>query len=113
MRSIRSGISKINASLSRAFGVYIGWNWRLWDSSWVFGINASLMWETGGKNVEIETSEKSFYRPGTMKFAPRMASAGWGITFDLLYFLIFGAAAVVVVPNAPTCASNYDQHRSS
>ncbi|HPD53338.1 MAG: hypothetical protein KBA16_02515 [Bacteroidia bacterium] len=75
------GISKINASLSRAFGVYIGWNWRLWDSSWVFGINASLMWETGGKHVEIETSEKSFYRPGTMKFAPRMASAGLGYHF--------------------------------
>ncbi|MFM9051625.1 MAG: hypothetical protein ACKOKF_04790, partial [Bacteroidota bacterium] len=54
------GITELNGNTCRALGVYIGWNWRLGQSGWVFGISGSVMWEWR-KNylINFETTDEA------------------------------------------------------
>jgi hypothetical protein len=76
------GITELNGNTSRAVGVYFGWNWRLGQSGWVFGINGSLMWQMK-KNylINFETTDEAKYTSGTLPFAPRLITGGFGYHF--------------------------------
>jgi hypothetical protein len=76
------GITNINGNTCRAIGVQLGWNWRLGQSGWVFGIHGSLMWELD-KNylINFETSEEAGYKAATLPFAPRLITGGFGYHF--------------------------------
>lgn len=76
------GITQLNGNTSRAVGVYFGWNWRLGQSGWVFGISGSLMWQLE-KNylINFETTDEAKYTSGTLPFAPRLITGGFGYHF--------------------------------
>lgn len=72
----------INGNTSRAIGFNIGWNWRLGQSAWVFGVSGSIMWKLR-KNylINYETNDSSPYTSGTMPFEPRLITGGFGYHF--------------------------------
>ncbi|MFM9026664.1 MAG: hypothetical protein ACKOQ6_01540, partial [Bacteroidota bacterium] len=76
------GITELNGNTCRALGVYIGWNWRLGQSGWVFGISGSVMWEWR-KNylINFETTDEAKFTSGTLPFAPRQITGGFGYHF--------------------------------
>lgn len=76
------GITQLNGNTCRALGVSFGWNWRLGQSGWVFGINGSLMWNWD-KNylINFETTDEAKYTSGTLPFAPRLVTGGFGYHF--------------------------------
>ncbi len=76
------GITNINGNTCRSIGFLFGWNWRLGQSSWVFGISGSLMWSLDDNYlINFETSEEAPYKPATLEFAPRLITGGLGYHF--------------------------------
>ena len=75
-------LKMINGNTCRAIGFHMGWNWRLGQSPWVFGVSGSIMWKLR-KNylINFETNETSKYTSGTMPFEPRLITAGFGYHF--------------------------------
>ena len=76
------GITELNGNTSRAVGVYFGWNWRLGQSGWVFGISGSLMWQLHNNYlINFETTTEAKYTSGTLPFAPQLITGGFGYHF--------------------------------
>ncbi len=77
------GISAIKGDQPvKSLGVTFGWNWRIADSGWVFGLNGSILWFADAKPLlEIETGEASLYNPDHLTLAPRILEAGIGYHF--------------------------------
>lgn len=76
------GLVNINGNTCRSVGVVFGWNWRIGQSGWVFGVSGSLMWSFKDNYlINFETDEEGAYRPATMPFAPRLITGGFGYHF--------------------------------
>jgi hypothetical protein len=72
----------VNGNTCRAIGAYIGWNRRLGQSGWVFGIHASILWRLKDNYlINFETNDSSRYTSGTLPFEPRMITGGFGYHF--------------------------------
>jgi len=75
-------LKQINGNTCRAIGAYVGWNWRLSQSGWVFGIHGSILWRLQDNYlINFETNETSAYTSGTLPFEPRMITGGFGYHF--------------------------------
>ena len=75
-------LKTINGNTCRTLGAYIGWNTRLGQSGWVFGIHASVMWRLKNNYlINFETNDASRFTSGTMPFEPRMILGGFGYHF--------------------------------
>ncbi|MBL0104792.1 MAG: hypothetical protein IPP51_14150 [Bacteroidetes bacterium] len=56
------GITSIKGDFCQALGVTFGWNWRIGDSGWVFGLNGEVMFVVNKSHlVTFETDENSIY----------------------------------------------------
>lgn len=72
----------INGNTCRSVGAYLGYNRRLGQSGWVFGIHASILWNLPNNYlINFETNDASRYTSGTMPFEPRMITGGFGYHF--------------------------------
>lgn len=76
------GVISITGAYCKTLGITFGWNWRIGDSGWVFGLNGQIMFIVN-KNylASIDTEEKSPFESGELDFAPRIITAGLGYHF--------------------------------
>ncbi len=77
------GITNIKGDQAvKSLGITFGWNWRILDSGWVFGLNGSILWFADENPLmRFETGEASLYNPAKLTFAPRILQAGLGYHF--------------------------------
>lgn len=76
------GIESINGDWCSALGLNFGWNWRLGESGWVFGISGDVMFVINKSHlVDVKTKETSLYTSDRLDFAPRIITAGFGYHF--------------------------------
>jgi hypothetical protein len=76
------GITSIHGEYAQALGVTFGWNWRIGESGWVFGLNGEVMFVVNKSHlVTIDTGENSLYSFSKLEFAPRIITAGIGYHF--------------------------------
>jgi hypothetical protein len=75
-------IKKISGEYCQAVGVTFGWNWRLWESAWVLGVNGAVMFVINKSHlVKVEMDEDASLNSGLLDFAPRVITAGLGYHF--------------------------------
>lgn len=75
-------ITKMTGDYCQAMGVTFGWNWRLGESGWVFGLNGAVMFVINKSYLyKVETDADGEYTSDKIAFAPRLITAGFGYHF--------------------------------
>lgn len=75
-------IKSLTGEYCQAMGVTFGWNWRLGESGWVFGLNGAVMFVINKSYLyKVETEADGQYTSDKLLFAPRFITAGFGYHF--------------------------------
>jgi hypothetical protein len=75
-------IKSLTGEYCQAMGVTFGWNWRLGESGWVFGLNGAVMFVINKSYLyKVETEADGQYESDKLLFAPRFITAGFGYHF--------------------------------
>jgi hypothetical protein len=75
-------IQDMKGDYCQAVGVTFGWNWRLGESGWVFGLNGALMFAVNKSYLfKVNTDADGAYESDKLLFAPRVLTAGFGYHF--------------------------------
>lgn len=75
-------IKSLTGEYCQAMGVTFGWNWRLGESGWVFGLNGAVMFVINKSYLyKVETEADGEYTSDKLLFAPRFITAGFGYHF--------------------------------
>lgn len=75
-------IKSLKGDYCQALGVTFGWNWRLGESGWVFGLNGAVMFVINKSYLyKVETEADGDYTSDKLLFAPRILTAGFGYHF--------------------------------
>lgn len=76
------GLKDLQERYCQALGVTFGWNWRLGESGWVFGLNGAVMFVINKSYMyKMETEADGPLTSDNMLFAPRLITAGFGYHF--------------------------------